>query len=76
MAASASGEQFGLASGITLLLIAPTLPGPGILCVPYNVMPLACGSGAHAERPAATNDRANQRYCSFHMIILARTDIR
>jgi len=22
------------------------------------------------------HDRANQRYCSFHMIILARTDIR
>jgi hypothetical protein len=43
MAASASGEQFGLLSGITLLLIAPTLPGPGILWVPYIVMSLVGG---------------------------------
>jgi hypothetical protein len=43
MVASASGEQSGLRSGITSLLIAPVLPGPGILCVPYIVMPLVGG---------------------------------
>jgi hypothetical protein len=43
MLASASGVQFGLRSGITLLLIVPILPGPGILCVPYIVMSLVGG---------------------------------
>ena len=43
MVASASGEQLGLSSGMTWLLIVPTLPGPGILCVPNIVMSLVGG---------------------------------
>jgi hypothetical protein len=43
MVASASGEQLGLRSGMTWLLIAPILPGPGILCVPYIVMSFVGG---------------------------------
>ena len=40
---SASGEQLGLRSGMTWLLIAPILPGPVILCVPYIVMSFVGG---------------------------------
>src|SRR5262249_61835036 len=57
MAVSASGEQFGPRSGITLLLIAPTLPGPGILWVPYVVIAPVGGLGGPAAKRAATTNR-------------------